>query len=360
MISYEHLAFLREKIPLYLPSSFKNVGGKYNGRCPFCGDSKKSSTKKRGWCYFSTDCSYFCFNCGISMSGIKLLKALSGADYDSLYREYVRLFMKSGLDSSLSSTVWRPDVDEELSVFNVKRLLDPALKKPLSDRAKAYLEGRKVLEAPFLKETLFSTYSKDGKEEYILIPWKMNGVDAYYQVNDFLKFRQMKYMFPKGKKKLLYGIDNIDPSYKKIFAFEGVYDSLFVKNGIATGTKSITDYQMRLIKERWPHHEVVVSFDNDQPGFSATMKMIEKDTASKFFMWFNANTKEKDINDYVLARGDVNMFTDPAKLDAMTYDKLQMKLWLIKNGRWKKESKFKLQDSSKEEVNKRSVFISPQ
>ena len=343
MQSYEYIQFLNEKIMQYLPQPYVIVGDKINFRCCICGDSKKSSTKKRGWWYTRT-ASMFCFNCGASLSGIKFLKLLSGADYDPIYHEYVRLFLKSGHDSSLSSTIWTPNQDEEPNVFNVKRLLDPSLKKPLSEKAKAYLEKRKVLQAPFLKETLFSTYSKDKKEEYILIPWKINGVDAYYQVNDFLKFKQMKYMFPKGKKKLLYGLDNIDPNYKKIFAFEGVYDSLFVKNGIATGTKSITEYQMRLIKERWPHHEIIVSFDNDQPGFSSTMKLIEKDVTSKFFMWFNNATKEKDINEYVLAKDDVNIFSDPKILDTMIYDKLQMKLWMIQNGKWKKESNFKTQN----------------
>lgn len=52
----------------------------------------------------------------------------------------------------------------------------------------------------------------------------------------------MKYIFPKDKKKLVYGLDNIDISWPYIIVFEGVYDSVFVKNGISVGTKAITDY----------------------------------------------------------------------------------------------------------------------
>lgn len=350
MLSYEHIAFLKEKIPLYLPSSFKEVGGgKYNGRCPFCGDSKKSSTKKRGW-VFPADMSYFCFNCNISMSGIKLLEALSGPDFPVLKQEYVRLFMKTGLDSSLSSTFSSPS--SEPNIFNVKPVLEPDKKKPLSERAKAYLEARMVLDAPFLKEKLFSTYAKEGAEEYILIPWKINGIDAYYQINDFLGLHSMKYMFPKSKKKLLYGLDNVDPTYKKIFVFEGVYDSLFVKNGICSGTKAITDYQLQLIRSRWPQHEICISFDNDAPGFASMMKAIEQDKASKFFVWYDASTREKDINEKVLACKDAKLFSDPSKLDAMTLDKLQMKLWMMKNGKWKKEERSTLNGKN----NKKNVF----
>lgn len=358
MFSYEYIQFLNEKVVQYLPQPNVCVGDKINFRCPICGDSKKSSTKKRGWWYMRT-ASFYCWNCSTAMSGIKFLKLLSGTDYDAIHKEYIDLFLKSGHDSSLSSVAWTPDSnDDELSVFNLKPILDPSMKKPLTERAKAYLKSRKVLEAPFLREPLYSVTSNNNAEEYILIPWKVNGIDAYYQVNDFLKIRQMKYMFPKGKKKLLYGLDNIDPNYKKIFAFEGVYDSLFVKNGIATGTKSITDYQMKLIKERWPHHDIVVSFDNDLPGFSSTKKMIETGRASKFFVWFDSKTKEKDINEKVLASNDTSMFSKPNVLDKMVYDSLQMKLWMISNGKWQDEKKSskKLYASND---NKKQAFLLP-
>lgn len=340
-ISIEYKQFLTEKILQYIPNQFIQVNGRLNIRCPFCGDSKRSLTKKRGWIYLDHDCSFFCFNCGTAMSGIKFLKLLSGTDYEAIHREYVDLFLKSGLDSSLSSIAWTPNDNDEPNMFNLKNAISSSMKNPLTERAIAYLASRKVLEAPFLKDPLYSIVSKNSSKEYILIPWRVNGIDAYYQVNDFLKLKSMKYLFPKGKKKLLYGLDNIDPSYKKIFAFEGVYDSLFVKNGIATGTKSITDYQMRLIKERWPYHEVVVSFDNDLPGFSSTKKLIETGKAFKFFVWFDGKTKEKDINELVLAKGNLNMFTDAKKLDSMVYDALQMKLWMISNGKWQDERKVK-------------------
>ena len=357
MLSYEYIQFLNEKIVQYLPQPYVHIGNKINFRCPICGDSRKSSTKKRGWWYTST-ASFFCWNCNTAMSGIKFLKLLSGSDYDAIHREYVNLFLKSGLDSSLSSFAWKPSDEDEPSVFNLKSIVVQSIKKPLTERAKAYLNSRKVLQAPFLREPLHSVVSNDGKEEYILIPWKVNGIDAYYQVNDFLKLKPMKYMFPKGKKKLLYGLDNVDPNYKKIFAFEGVYDSLFVKNGIATGTKAITDYQMRLIKERWPHHEVVVSFDNDLPGFSSTKKLIETGKATKFFVWFDGKTKEKDINEKVLAANDLMMFSKPNVLDTMVYDALQMKLWMLANGKWQDERKA-LKKSNAMQEDKRQVFMLP-
>lgn len=174
------------------------------------------------------------------MSGIKLLELLSGEDYAEIRKEYTRLFLKSGLKNSLSCSYEIPS--DEPSLFEMKSVINPEWKNPLSDKAKEYLEKRKVLEAPFLSNPLYSCYSKSRTEEFILIPWVLNGCEAYYQVNDFLKQHSMKYIFPKDKKKLIAGLDNIDLSFPYIICFEGFYDSVFVKNGVCLGTKAITDY----------------------------------------------------------------------------------------------------------------------
>lgn len=354
MLSYEYITFLNEKVLQYLPQPYTVIGDKINFRCMICGDSKKSSTKKRGWWYKNT-ASFYCFNCGTALSGIKFLKELSGIDYDEIHKEYVKLFLKSNLDTSLSSYQFIPN---KPSVFNLPRLLDPNLKKPLTDKAKEYLAKRKVLEAPFLKEKLFSTYSEnDRSKEYILIPWVINGVDAYYQINDFLKIKSMKYMFPKGSKKLLYGLDNIDPTYKKIIVFEGVYDSLFVKNGVASGTKSITQYQTDIIHDRWPNHDIVISFDNDQSGFASMSKLIKDNPSMKFFRWFGDNTREKDINERIISLNDTRAFADEKTIDSMIVDGLNMKLWMMNSGKWQIQKKtFK---TDRDNQQKKKAFVVP-
>ena len=358
MLSYEHFEFLKEHILEYLPRPFVRVGNRYNFRCVFCGDSKKSATKKRGWLY--EDLSYYCFNCGISFTGLKLLEALSGPSaFEDLKRQYLKLFLKSGLGNALSVDFGLKREDStNPNIFNFKRELDPEWKKPLSKKAREYLENRMVLDAPFLKDPIYSTYNTTTNDEYILIPWKINGVDAYWQTNDFQRIGSMKYIFPKDKKKLIYGIDNVDPSYKKIIVFEGVYDSLFVKNGVASGTKSITEWQMKILKQRWPSHEIVVSFDNDLAGISSMIKVIDrKDLDVKFFRWFNKNTKAKDINELVLAKNDPNIFSNAKILDRMIFGKLEMKMWLVLNGLWKKEQiNFSSSDADYAKNSKESIL----
>lgn len=329
-LSYEYIQFLNEKVLEYLPHNYIRIGNKLNMRCPICGDSKKSATKKRGW-YYLQNASYFCFNCSTGLSGIKFLEYISGNNYNEIRKEFMRLYLKTGKSLELSAKYDIPT--EELSIFQLQNIIKPEWKKPLSNNAKEYLNKRKVSEAPFLKETLYSCYTKKN-EEYIMIPWKINGVDAYFQLNDFQKIRSLKYIFPKNKKKLIYGLDNIDISWPYIIVFEGVYDSLFVKNGIAVGTKSITEYQLKLIKERYPKHQIVISFDNDRAGIDSTVKLLKLSNDFKYFKWFNKNTQQKDINEYVLAKNDVNIFTNTSILEKMIVNKLLMKMFLIQNGLW--------------------------
>lgn len=267
------------------------------------------------------------------MSGIKFLEAISGSSYDEIKHEYLKLFAKSKQDFSLSAAFEKPS--SEPNIFELKSLIKPEWKQPLTVAAKSYLDKRLVTNAPFYDGHLYSWRSKANKE-YILIPWQLNGVDAYYQLNDFQKHGMLKYIFPKSEKKLIAGLDNVDVTWPYILAFEGYYDSLFVKNGICTGTKAITDYQVKLIKERYPRHEICISFDNDESGIDSMIKLIKKDCNFKFFRWFSETTTEKDINDYIKAHGDVNVFADAQKLQPMIQDKLVMKMWLIKNNLWKK------------------------
>lgn len=331
MLSFEYIQFLNQKVLDYLPNNRIKTGNKYNFRCPFCGDSKKSLNKKRGWWYINT-ASYYCFNCGCGMSGIKFLEAISGSNYTDIHKEYTRLFLKSGLNIKLSADI----IDtNKTDLFHLKSIINPDYKNPLSEKALEYLENRKVLEAPFFNDKLYSCYTKDKSEEFILIPWKLNGVEAYYQINDFQHLHSLKYIFPKNKKKLIAGLDNIDITFPYIFVFEGYYDSVFVKNGVCVGTKAITDFQLNIIRERYPKHQIVISFDNDLAGIQSMIKLLKTNNNFKYFKWFNKNTKEKDINDFIKAKENVNIFSDIKILEKLTVDRLTMKMYLIQNGYWK-------------------------
>lgn len=327
--SQEYRDFINEKVLEYLPAKRTVSGDDVNFRCPFCGDSKKSAIKMRGH-YSLRKGVFHCFNCDASASGLKLLQVLAGTSFDEIKEEYVRLRLKNkGIVYTKKS--FKEESASSLSALsNLKPIIRESWKVPLSAKANEYLASRMVLDAPFLHEKFYSWTSRDG-QEYILIPWIVNSVPCFYQLNDFQKIDKFgrKYIFPSKMEKPVYGLDNIDLGWKKIILFEGVYDSLFVKNGIAIGGKTLTDYQFKMLSERYPKHELVFALDNDEAGLVATERAIENNPSRfKFFKWFGKNTKAKDINEYVLEKNDVNLFVDQKKLDRMIISSLEMKIHL--------------------------------
>lgn len=331
MLDFAQQEFLREKILEYVPQSFKRQGDKLNGRCPFCGDSKKSLLKKRGWIYLqgNNSPSYHCFNCGISLSGYKLLEFLSGANFQELKKEFFRLYFKNEIGRSNSLSSLYVNQNNEASLFNLRSIVKPEWKLPLSQNAKNYLDSRFITKSKFFHNDFYSWFDKKGRE-FILMVWKLNGIDNYFQINDFNKFSDIKYRFPKNEKKPIYGLDNIDLSYKYLIITEGVYDSLFLRNGCASGTKAITDYQLDLIKKRYPNRELVISFDNDEPGITAMKKLLKNKYNFKFFLWWldPKLSQFKDINEAVQYFKDPNLFTDDQFVQKYIYSELQAKLVL--------------------------------
>lgn len=347
--------WINEEITPYLPTDRVRQGDKILFRCPICGDSKKSATKKRGYYYLKT-ASYHCFNCDVSLGGMKLLQALSGEDYEDIKSRYFRTLFDGKHFNSLSSHITFGDEPQRDNALAFQNALKPEWKTPLSEKAEKYLKDRLVLDAPFLKERLYSYFSRKSGE-YILIPWRINGIDAYFQLNDFQRIGKagMKYIFPKNRDKLIYGLDNIDITFPYLICFEGVYDSLFVRNGIAIGGKYLTELQEKILKKRFPNHRIVYALDNDKPGLEATARALSKNTESRtmYFKWFDESTKEKDINDLVKSKGDVNIFVDSKYVESLIVDSITMKLWLAKNG-------YKVDGKDKQGRTSRKVWKRPQ
>lgn len=310
-----------------LPDSKVRIGNVINVRCPVCGDSKKSLTKKRGY-YYLNDSRYYCFNCNVSMSAMKLLRFLG---CDENFFDEIKI---KGLQNQLSEAgmINLDDGKKSNSSLSVSTssssILDPQLKKPveflkhkqdLTDNAIYYLNNRFVLNAPFLKTTLYSCSSAKTNHEYILIPWEYNKIGSYYQVNNFMKYKnENKYLFPSKLKKTVFGIDHIDCSFPYIICFEGVYDSIFVKNGVAIGGKSLTKFQEKMIQTKYPKHEIVFAFDNDNAGLDAISKITSDDPNKKIFMWMKHEKYkgEKDINELIISTKNPELFVSPEQIES--------------------------------------------
>lgn len=306
-MNYDFLQWLDEKVIENIPGKYKKSGKDINFRCPVCGDSKKSATKMRGHYYLQTH-SFYCFNCDTALSGIKLLEYISGNDYNTLKAEYIkRKYKNHAKDSKINFST----IPEKFTFNKLKNVIKEDWKTPLSAKAIDYLNSRLIFDAPYSNNLkLYSTYDKQNRE-FILIPWVINGVSAYFQLNDFQHHSDRKYIFPPCKDKLLFGLDNIDVSFPYIICFEGVYDSLFVKNGVAIGGKKLTLLQRVILKKRYPNHQIVLALDNDNAGKIAVLNQMKDDPNIKYLIWYkDIKQKIKDINDYMLTTQDFMKFTD--------------------------------------------------
>ena len=75
----------------------------------------------------------------------------------------------------------------------------------------------------------------DKVKNRLVIPW----TKEYYQERALTKQQEKeegKYLFPPNVDKPIYGLDTIDTNFKYLFLLEGVFDAIWVKNGLAVGS----------------------------------------------------------------------------------------------------------------------------
>lgn len=316
------------------------TGNEVHLQCPFCNEAVNSShpnTAIRGYYYIMTQ-TYHCFRCGHHTSALKLYEQLSGYSYKTLMDEYMN-FIKDSNDNkkglNLSNFISKSySLSEPLSSTKSDDFLDGAIqipdkmRNPLTNRGKEYLTNRLIFESPNLPsyaKFYSATYKK--KYEVVVIPWYIDGDEVYYQwrfIDKDVPFP--KYGFPKGATKKIYGVDNISTSFPYIICVEGVFDSLWIKNGVAIGGKFLTDIQKEYLSKRFPRHRIVYAFDNDSAGIDG-MKRTAKDKDSLIMYWKDVSDGAKDLNEFAIA-GHKDYFFDENHIIEHLSTPLQLQLKL--------------------------------
>lgn len=309
-------------------------------RCPICGDSKKNKLKKRGYFYRKTG-TFHCFNCEANMTGFDFLKAICPRDiFDSIIQEYKVLNFNNVVRGRKSAVVMsKPSTFEILSPNpSYKYLLDNKWTvSELSETATKYLDERRI---PSGSRDMLKTIRDATGREFILIQYIWDDNCIYHQLGNFNRYDikgqgAVKYIFPKDENinfqpKPVFNIGNVDVSHHSIYCTEGVFDSLFIKNGVALGGRSLTDYQYKMLTELYPRHKIVLAFDHDYAGMSSSIKHAEKYPNVSFLdisdLMNVAHTK--DINDFVKATGRTDLFMNEELLKKRTISAFQVEMKL--------------------------------
>ena len=291
-------AYMADFVYAYVPG-VKRIGNKLNFRCPICGDGHKSNSH-RGWYYIDT-ASYFCWNAGCpanesGMPGFKFLSAISGKSISEIKME---LMNKKGSSTSSNReegnfTLFDKDKKDQMTMMD--KIDFGVWTTDLPEEAKKYIESRKLLKAPFLPST-FKFYW-DTEEDRLVIPWTSD----YYQERSILPKHKYdpKYKFPPEIKKPIFGLDSLDPSFKFIFLLEGVFDAIWVKNGLAVGSLRMSAHQNEILENYKDDYKIIWMPDNqyaDKSSFEMTQKLCMRNPSIEMFIWPKALKQFKDVNE---------------------------------------------------------------
>lgn len=273
-------------------------------RCPFCGDSKKSVRTKRGN-YYLEDGLYKCFNggCEIACDSFGLVAELESKPIYQVKADFFRYEKRGGGEFEYVQAL-----EEKPKEVVKEKLTIPESWVMLTDELKEYVHSRMLQAAPNVQGELVLFYNTATRR--LVIPWIMNGQFVYYQERALSPHQQPKYLFPKATTgRPLYGIDNISSDYPWIFYLEGALDSIWVKNGTAAGSITLSPTQSETLSN-YIEHQVVYFPDNpwvDEAAKKNIIKLSDRHKGLKIWMW-PKGIKEKDVNELVCSRNDPTMF----------------------------------------------------
>lgn len=314
----EHL-YLQQKYLLLASSKLEMFKRKssllWNFRCPYCGDSKKSKTKARGYIYKNKEgtLSFQCHNCGENHKFKNFLKFVS----QNLYKEYILETLKENNKSkcSLLDENHQDKNDEHDNKKEWMKYLTP-VSSFKTHLARKYLESRKI---PSEKINKF-WYSSNFKDFVDKIGLDYNvSSDPRIILVETDKFNNLKIVIARtlsssGSINSRYYTLKIDKNYPKLFGLsnlnytkpiyivEGAIDSLFLDNCLATLDANLTSYK----KYNLGIHKPILIWDNEprNPNTCRLMKnAIEQN--ERVLIW-PEKLEEKDINNMVQNGIDVN------------------------------------------------------
>ena len=293
MSSYIDLKFIMMLSPRL--DKFKKVRDNlFNFRCPYCGDSRKSQSKARGYFYRKkNDYFYRCHNCGKGTTFGKVLEYID----TMMYKEYIMERYKG--DAPKTNV---PEFNFEAPKF---KKIDPKLENltPINKLngghpARQFVESRQLPEEFYSDLYLcpkFFEWSKiQSQQEHprLVIPFRDESGEVFAAQGRAFGKESPKYLTIKFQDKpKIFGLDRVDFA-KRYYVVEGPLDSMFLDNCLA-----VAGADFRYL----PPGDTTIVLDNE-PRSREIIKQMERliHQEHELVIWPDTIT-QKDINDMVLA-----------------------------------------------------------
>lgn len=307
----------------------------YQLSCPVCGDSTRDKRKARGYIYLNNrEFRYKCHNCGDGRKFSNLLYLVA----PNLYKEYkFEKFKDSATEDEpeQKETVVRHSVTCELDEIAVR-----VSRLDNNHPAYLYLKSRLIPFRWFDKlyyvddisvlKPLFPKYEEQKflPEGRIVIPIYNRNKRLIGVTCRALGPSKLRYIMLHADENepLIFNLDGIDLN-KRVYAFEGAFDSMFAPNAIA-----VDGADFKKLFDIIPREQLVVIFDN-QPRNKSLIKRIEgiSEENVKMFMWPENINQGKDINEWIKSGGNPDSLMEI--IDNNVYCGMALKLKLAQ---WKK------------------------
>ena len=317
----ENIKFALKKVVLKEHTSpnkqmIKDMSGRLNLACPYCGDSSKDDTLKRGNLFWDT-LQYHCFNCDYHTDVYNLLKdhSVRLSDNNSTLDiiEYIKT-NKSSADTSPKFTPFVYDKIIELSIdkeeFMKKtgarkievgdwiwfKLKERLLHRRLDNFLYNQKEGRLWILNTTFENKIIGAQSR-----------RMIGKGSRYLTYDISKIYEtilnkpleldQENMSQLNNVSTLFGVLKVN-FQSPVTIFEGPMDAMFMKNSIALCTVGRDTNKLDNIDT------VRYMLDNDQAGLKKTIEKLKN--GKMVFMWTKYlkdkkmdKYKIKDLNDLI-------------------------------------------------------------
>lgn len=289
--------------------------GRINFACPFCLDSDKNPRLKRGNLYLS-NFHYLCYNGGCVVKRIKFTQFLKRfnerIDLD-LYEEISEIENKKQLDSkekiNLKVLIPIERFKREMKCidFGYFPKIDNIIKKrklePFKEMFKIDIKRNgfwilNIIQNKYLIGAQFRSL-KENSVKYISYNWS--------QIANLLKIKielDANTQDLLDKESLLFNLYNVNPN-ETITIVEGVIDSLFIPNSIATSGL----YKVNQIFDLYDKENLRFLLDNDSDGIKQSQKLIK--LGYSVFNWKsfikdnNIESNPKDVNDVMIQNSNI-------------------------------------------------------
>jgi len=290
----------------------KKSGNGIIARCPFCGDSKKSSKIRRFHLdYYPPYQTYIgrCYNGGCELYTdptdiIKIVAKLKNISYRQAKKEisetpYNSSYIKKKLKKEKKEVEYEKstgvlDLDMSDCLF-VDSKPNGRIEERLHKHLLSFIEDRCIPVECFVAV-------KGRYKGRIIIPVYIDNKLVYFQGRSILDEIEPKYLNPYVEKEtVIMNIDKFDRS-KSIICTEGIIDAYMVNHNQGTTPMgaSISDDILGILLKNTDEH-VIVALDNpliDKSGYKNIMKMITKSKYGRSVKYFIMPYPDiKDLNE---------------------------------------------------------------